>query len=81
MVRGLLRQQQQQRPEGQQSSSSSPLRQQAAHSADDDVEVVDTTSAELKESLKETQRLAKVYRVQTEARRSNWGLCVLLEIL
>ena len=42
----------------------------AAHSADDDVEVVDTTSAELKESLKETQRLAKVHRVQTETRRS-----------
>ena len=42
----------------------------AAHSADDDVEVVDTTSAELKESLKKTQRLAKVHRVQTETRRS-----------
>ena len=42
----------------------------AAHSADDDVEVVDTTSAELKQSLKETQRLAKVHRVQTETRRS-----------
>ena len=42
----------------------------SAHSADDDVEVVDTASAERKGSLKETQRHAKVHRVQAETRRS-----------